>query len=139
MTKPVRYQDGCLYADNGAWFVKYRVQVRQEDGSIQVKQRSKMLGRLVDYPRESDIMPLKIELMQRINAGKFSPHSSMNLRDSVEKVYLPYIEELRASTKRGIGKSGTITSATASDTFDCVSSEPSMPARCCGQSRRTMT
>ena len=43
----------------------------------------------------------EIEFMQRINAGKFSPHSSMNLRDFVEKVYLPYIEELRASTKKG--------------------------------------
>lgn len=101
MTKPVRYQDGCLYADNGAWFVKYRVRVQQEDGSTKLKQRAKMLGRLADYPRESDVMLLKTEFMQRINAGKFSPHGSMNLREFVEKVYLPYIEELRASTKKG--------------------------------------
>jgi len=101
MTKPVRYQDGCLYADNGAWFVKYRVHVRQEDGSIKLKQRAKMLGRLEDYPRESDIMPLKIEFMRRLNAGKFTPDSSMNLSEFVEKSYLPYIEELRASTKKG--------------------------------------
>jgi hypothetical protein len=53
VTKPVRYQDGCLYADHAAWFVKYRVQVRQEDGSIKLKQRAKMLGRVADYPRES--------------------------------------------------------------------------------------
>ncbi len=101
MTKAVRYQDGCLYADNGAWFVKYRVHVRQGDGSIKLKQRAKMLGRLADYPSESHIMPLKIEFMQRVNAGRFSPHSSMNLTEFVEKVYLPYIEELRASTKKG--------------------------------------
>lgn len=101
MTKPVRYQVGCLYADNGAWFVKYRAQVRQEDGAIKLKQRAKMLGRLADFPSESDIMPLKIEFMQRINAGKFSPHSAMNLRDFVDKVYLPYIGDLRASTQKG--------------------------------------
>jgi len=60
-----------------------------------------MLGRVADYPRESDIMPLKIEFMQRLNAGKFTPDSSMNLGEFVEKVYLPYIDELRASTKKG--------------------------------------
>jgi integrase len=90
-----------LYADNGAWFVKYRVQLRQEDGSIKLKQRAKMLGRVADYPHESHIMPLKIEFMQRLNAGKFTPESSMDLKEFVEKVYLPYIEELRASTKKG--------------------------------------
>jgi hypothetical protein len=68
MTKLVRYQDACLYADHAAWFVRYRVPVRQENGSIKLKQRTKMLGRVADYPRESDIMPLKIEFMQRLNA-----------------------------------------------------------------------
>jgi len=101
MTKPVRYQDGCLYVDHAAWFVKYRVRVRQEDGSIKLRQRAKMLGRVADYPRESDILPLKIAFMQRLNAGGFTPDSNMSLREFVEKVYLPYIEELRASTKKG--------------------------------------
>ena len=101
MTKSVRYQDGCLYADHASWYVKYRVQVRQEDGSIKLRQRAKMLGRLKDYPRESHIMHLKLEFMQRQNAGKFTPESSMNLREFVENIYLPYTDELRASTKKG--------------------------------------
>jgi len=101
LTKPVRYQDGCLYVDHAAWFVRYRVQIRQEDGSIKFKQRAKRLGCVRDYPRESDILPLKIEFMQRQNAGKFTPESSMSLREFVESVYLPYCEELRASTKKG--------------------------------------
>lgn len=54
-----------------------------------------------DYRREDDIMPLKVEFMQRLNAGKFTPESSMSLREFVEKVYLPYCEELRASTRKG--------------------------------------
>jgi integrase len=90
-----------LYVDHAAWFVKYRVQVRQESGAIKLKQRAEMLGHVRDYPRESDIMPLKIDLMQRLNAGKFTPDSSMSLREFVEKVYLPYGEELRASTRKG--------------------------------------
>ena len=102
MTKSVRYQDGCLYSDHAAWYVKYRVQVRQEDGSIKFKQRAKMLGRLERYPRKSDIMPLKMDFMHRLNAGKFTSESSMNLTEFVEKVYLPFIEELRASTKKGV-------------------------------------
>jgi integrase len=101
MTKLVRYQVGCLYADHSAWFVKYRAPVKEKDGSIRVRQQAKMLGRLEDYPRESDILPLKIEFMQRLNAGKFSPDSTMNLTDFVEQVYLPYVEELRASTRKG--------------------------------------
>ena len=32
LTRPVRYQKGCLYQDNGAWFVRYRESVRQKDG-----------------------------------------------------------------------------------------------------------
>ena len=101
MTKSVRYQDGCLYADHAAWYVKYRVQVRQENGSIKFKQRAKMLGRLERYPRASDIMPLKVEFMHRLNAGKFTPETSMNLKGFVEDIYLPYIDELRASTRKG--------------------------------------
>src|SRR5271154_741637 len=101
MTKSVRYQDGFLYADHAAWYVKYRVQVRQENGSIKFKQRAKMLGRLERYPRASDIMPLKVEFMHRLNAGKFTPDSSMNLKEFVEDIYLPYIDELRASTRKG--------------------------------------
>src|SRR5882762_9370585 len=101
MTKSVRYQDGCLYADHAAWYVKYRVQVRQEDGSIKFNQRAKMLGRLERYPRASHIMPLKVEFMRRLNAGKFTPESSRGLREFFEDIYLPYIDELRASTKKG--------------------------------------
>jgi integrase len=39
--------------------------------------------------------------MHRLNAGKFTPESSMNLKEFVENIYLPYTDELRASTKKG--------------------------------------
>ncbi|OLE12246.1 MAG: hypothetical protein AUG89_08025 [Acidobacteria bacterium 13_1_20CM_4_56_7] len=69
---------------------------------IKLKQRAKMLGACRSIQANLISWPLKIEFMQRINSGNFSPHSSMNLREFGEKVYLPYIEELRASTKKRI-------------------------------------
>src|SRR5215472_1844276 len=101
MTKLVRYQNGGLYAHHGAWYVAYRVPVRQENGPIKLKQKVKMLGSLKDYPREADILPVKTEFMLRLNAGKFAPENNMTLKEFVEKVYLPYVEELRASTRKG--------------------------------------
>ena len=101
MTKLVRYQNGGLYAHHGAWYVAYRVPVRQENGSTKLKNKVKMLGSLKDYPRETDILHLKTEFMLRINAGRFTPETNMTLSEFVEKVYLPYVEELRASTKKG--------------------------------------
>jgi hypothetical protein len=81
--------------------VAYRVPVRQENGSTKLKNKVKMLGSLKDYPRETDILHLKTEFMLRINAGRFTPETNMTLSEFVEKVYLPYVEELRASTKKG--------------------------------------
>ena len=99
MTKSVRYQDGQLYIHHGAWFVRYRVRVRQEDGSIRLKQKAKKLGSIVEYPLESQIMPLKTEFMHRLNASTFTPQSSMVLKEFVDKIYLPSIEELRGHEK----------------------------------------
>ena len=101
MTKSVRYQGGQLYVHHGAWFVRYRVRVRREDGSTKLEQKAKKLGSIADYPLESQIMPLKTEFMHRLNAGSFTPESGMVLKEFVDKIYLPYIEELRESTKKG--------------------------------------
>jgi hypothetical protein len=75
--------------------------VRQPDGSIKDRQRAKRLGSVKDYPRESQIKPLFAEFMRRLNAGNFSPETCMTLAEFVEKFYLRYIEEKRASTKKG--------------------------------------
>jgi hypothetical protein len=32
-----RYQHGCLYKDHGAWYVRYRERVLQNDGSIKIQ------------------------------------------------------------------------------------------------------
>ena len=102
MTKPVRYQKGQLYRDHGAWFVRYRVRVRQEDGSIRLQRKSKRLGSLAKHPKQSDIEPLREAFMQKINSGVSTPESSMTLTEFVETVYLPWAQaEKRASTHKG--------------------------------------
>ena len=84
-----------------AWFVRYREPVRQPDGSIKNRQRAKKLGDVKDYPRESQIKPLFAEFMRQLNAGNVSPEACITLSEFVEKFYLKYIEEKRASTKKG--------------------------------------
>jgi integrase len=101
MTKPVRYQEGYLYVHHDAWYVRYRERVRQNDGSIKLQQRANRLGSLKDYPGESLIKPLLAEFLCKLNAGNFTPEPGMTLTEFVEKVYLPYLEEKRASTKKG--------------------------------------
>jgi len=101
VTKTVRYQEGHLYVHHDAWYVRYRERVRQEDGSIKLQQKASRLGSLEDYPSESHIKPLLAEFLSKLNAGNFTPEPGMTLTQFVEKIYLPFLEEKRASTKKG--------------------------------------
>jgi len=101
MTKPVRYQEGHLYVHHDAWYVRYRERVRQEDGSIKLQQKANRLGSLKDYPGESLIKPLLADFLCKLNAGNFTPEPGMTLTEFIERVYLPYLEEKRVSTKKG--------------------------------------
>lgn len=101
MTKTVRYQEGHLYVHHDAWYVRYRERVRQEDGSIKLQQKASRLGSLEDYPSESQIKPLLAEFLCKLNAGNFTPEPGMTLTEFVDKIYLPFLEEKRASTKKG--------------------------------------
>lgn len=101
VTKPVRYQEGHLYVRYAAWFVRYRERVRQEDGSIRLQQRASRLGSVKDYPSESQIKPLLAVFLRKLNAGIFTAEPGMTLKEFVEKIYLPYIDEKRASTRKG--------------------------------------
>jgi len=101
VTKTVRYQEGHLYVHHDAWYVRYRERVRQVDGSIKLHQKASRLGSLEDYPSESHIKPLLGEFLCKLNAGNFAPEPGMTLTEFVDKIYLPFLEEKRASTKKG--------------------------------------
>jgi integrase len=102
MTKPVRYQKGCLYRECGAWFVRYRESVRQKDGSTRIRRRSKRLGSVESFPRSADVEPLRVSFMQKINHDRSNGGSCMTLGEFVDCSYLPWVEsERRASTSKG--------------------------------------
>ena len=102
MTKPVRYQKGCLFQDHGAWFVRYRESVKQKDGSIKFRRQAKRLGDVGSFPRADDIEPLRVSFMQKINHDRSNGDSSMTLAEFVDYSYLPWVEsERRASTSKG--------------------------------------
>jgi integrase len=86
---------------HNAWYVRYRERVGREDGSIKLKQRAARLGSVTDYPFESHIKPRLAEFMCSLNAGNFSPEPGITLGEFVERIYLPYLSEKRASTKKG--------------------------------------
>ena len=102
MIKPVRYQKGHLYEDHGAWFVRYRLEVREAGGSTKVQRVTERLGSVESIPTKTEAEALRLELMQRVNSGQNSPHPSMTLAEFVEEFYLPWVKsELRASTHKG--------------------------------------
>jgi integrase len=102
MTKPVRYQKGCLFQDHGAWFVRYRESVRQKDGTIKFRRQAKRLGDVRSFPHADDIEPLRVKFMQKINHDRSNGDSSMTLAEFVDCSYLPWVEsECRASTSKG--------------------------------------
>jgi hypothetical protein len=50
MNANLRYQNGYLYESHGAWFVRYRQRILQEDGSGKLNCTAKHLGRCKDSP-----------------------------------------------------------------------------------------
>ena len=55
------------------WFVRCRERVRQEDGSVKLKRKTKRLGSLKKHPKQSNIEPQRAAFMQKINAGVAIP------------------------------------------------------------------
>ena len=102
MIQPVRYQKGYLYQDHGAWFVRFRLGVRQADGSVKVQRTAERLGSVEHFATKADVEVTRLALMQKVNGSQMSPHPSMTLSEFVEQIYLPWVKsELRASTHKG--------------------------------------
>ena len=55
MKATLRYQHGCLYVDHGAWYVKYRQRIAQEDGSGKLTRTSRFLGRTKEFANIFDV------------------------------------------------------------------------------------
>ena len=96
------YQEGYLYEDHGAWYVQYRQQISQADGSSQLKHVSKHLGRSKDFSNLFEVEQCRASFMQTANRDRLSANSRITLTAFVEGAYLPWTkEERRASTSKG--------------------------------------
>ena len=95
-------QQGHLFESHGSWFVRYREQVKQPDGSVTIIQRAQRLASVHDYRKKSEVVPLKNEFMARLNRTGFTPEAGASIVDFVEKIYFPEVEKrLAKSTVRG--------------------------------------
>lgn len=102
MIQSVRYQIGHLYEDHGAWFVRFRLGIRQANGSVKMQRTAERLGSVEDFATKADVEAVRMAFMQKVNGAQTSPHPSMTLSEFSEQFYLPWVErELRASTYKG--------------------------------------
>lgn len=97
-----RYQNGYLYEEHGAWYVRYRQRIPQEDGSSKLKHISKYLGRSKDFSNIFAVERCRASFMQTVNQDRLSTNSRITLTAFVEGLYLPWAkEDRRASTSTG--------------------------------------
>jgi integrase len=88
----------------GSWFVRYRDDVLQPDGTIKHVQACRKLD--VEYGGEyrtaKSVRPFVAEILAPLNCGLLNPQSTMLVSEFAERVYLPeYVEkQLRPATKK---------------------------------------
>lgn len=101
MNANLRCQNGYLYESHGAWFVRYRQRILQEDGSGKLNCTAKHLGRCKDFSDISEVKRCRTAFMQTVNRDRLSANSRTTLTVFVEAAYLPWTkEERRASTSK---------------------------------------
>jgi len=96
-----RYQAGQLKPQDGSWYARFYDEVSDGNGEPRSKERWKKLGRIEDYPRERDILPIFEGFMQAVNdrlIGAVGPDPI--LRVYIEQNYLPSLR-LEKKTIRG--------------------------------------
>ncbi|MGB6776921.1 MAG: tyrosine-type recombinase/integrase [Terriglobales bacterium] len=86
-------QRGELKAISGSWMVRYY----DSEG----KRRMKKLGRVDDYPKDTDIYPTLLQFMAEVNTPTFKPKANTLVKTFVDSVYFPSVSNLRGSTLRG--------------------------------------
>ena len=91
----MRTQQGSLFQSHGAWYVRYREHGKKNPVA------HRLVG-LAEYPKKSEVIPLKNEYMDRLNRIGFTSGAGVGIVDFVEKIYFPAIEKrLARSTVKG--------------------------------------
>jgi integrase len=86
-------QQGSLYMHHGSWYVRYWVTVTNADGSVTRKNPAQRLASVKDYPKRSEIIPLKNRFIDGLRAVGFVPEAGISLDDFVERTFLPACEK----------------------------------------------
>jgi hypothetical protein len=99
--KQKRQQTGRVFHNGTSWFVQYRDDVIQPDGTYKRKQVCKKLE--VPYGREyrtsGSVQKFADKILSPINNGLLTPRSTMSLTEFIEKVYIPeHVEKLHAAS-----------------------------------------
>jgi integrase len=94
-------QRGHVCKRHGAWYVRFREKI-VENGKTRRKERAIWLCSAKDYPKKSEVVPLAVERMARVNRTAKSSDAGVNIVDYFEKVYVPAITgKLADSTVKG--------------------------------------
>ena len=109
MIESVRYQRGHLYEDHRAWFVRFRLGLRQADGSIKVQRIAERLGSVEDFATKAEVEPVRIAFMQKVNAGQVIADECMTLLSLSSRLPAVGERELRPARTRDTGRSGRFT------------------------------
>jgi integrase len=99
-----RQQNGHIYRRGGWWVLRYRIEVCDGDGKVQVIQRAKKLAQVdAVHKTKASVRHLVEEMLQPVNDQRHSSAMvATTLGDFVTRIYLPFIEEQkRVSTYRG--------------------------------------
>jgi integrase/recombinase XerD len=94
-------QHGYIFEDCGMWYVRYRENERQPDGSVKRAQKAHPLGKVADFPRKRDIQPLADKFMEQVNATSFFPDAGITVTRFIAEMYTPKMErDLKPSTQK---------------------------------------
>ena len=100
----MKEQKGYVFHRYGSWFVRYRDDILQPDGTVKRVQVCKKLDVEYggEYRTEKSVRPFIAQMLAPLNAGLLNPQSTMPVVEFVERVYLPeYVEKnLRPATRR---------------------------------------
>ncbi|WP_035352134.1 tyrosine-type recombinase/integrase [Edaphobacter aggregans] len=78
---------------HGSWYVRYWDTVENEDGTLTRKNPAYRLASVKDYPKKSEVIPLKNRFMESLNRIGFTPEAGISFIDFVEKTFIPASEK----------------------------------------------
>jgi integrase len=92
-------QVGYIFRRGNSWFVRYNDTVLREGVAVRVQLCKKVASYSDTYRTKKSVKPLAAEILAPVNSGAQDVRSTMPVRDFIESVYLPEVQEKkRAST-----------------------------------------